>query len=143
MSDYTFTLLTPKKLVVRWKEVRPLLQRAVVHNKGELIVDDVIDLVWQGKMFVAVLEEDEKILLVVAAEVIYFPKRKVMNLVLVGGTGTTILREQFHERLLQMAKTLEVQAIRCYCRDSVMRLLQRLDLKITKAYNVLELEVSK
>ena len=58
-----FKLLTPPQVKARWVEISNLLNKAVIHGRGELAVDDILDLVTSGRMFVAITETDGKIVL--------------------------------------------------------------------------------
>ncbi len=134
----TFKLLSFPEVIVEWATLRALLGMAVVHGRGELVVDDVLDLVGSDRMFVSVLREDGKTILAVAAEIIHFPRRKVLNLAFAGGVHADFVSEHFFAQLEEMALRKGADAIQCYCRPAVARLLKRLQPEAEEAYIVLE-----
>lgn len=134
-------LLTPKQVTAYWNEICPLLDKAVMHGRGELVVDDILDLVWAGRMFVSVVEEKEKIVLAIAAEMIYYPRKPVLNVAFVGGRAKDIYVEVY-ARLEEMAKVLGAKAIQCYCRPSIAKLLTKAYDGVEEAYIVVEKKVA-
>lgn len=138
----TFVLLTPKMVTARWNEVQPLLDSAVMHGRGELVVDDVLDLVWAGRMFVSVVKEDEKIVLAIAAEMMYYPRKPVLNLAFVGGKAYPMY-DEIYARLEEMAVILGAKAIQCYCRPAVAKLLKAAQPGVEEAYIVVEKKVAQ
>lgn len=139
----TFDLLTFPQTVAEWPIIMPLLDRAVVHGRGELVVDDILKLASEDRMFVSVLRnEDRKITLAVAAEIIYYPRKKVLNLAFAGGRDAKVVSELYFDQLREMAVRLGADRIQCHCRESVARLLKQLRPKASVAYIILEEEVA-
>lgn len=137
-----FKLLTPPQVKAKWTEISKLLNKAVIHGRGELMVDDILDLVLSGKMFVAVTETDDKIVLAIAAEIMYYPRKRVLNLAF-GAGAVSPMYDEIYEALAKMALILEADAIQCYCRKSVAKLLMKAYDGVEEAYIVVEKKVDK
>lgn len=137
-----FTVLLPKEVDAEWAQIRPLLMKAVVHGRGEVMVDDILDLVKKGQMFVAATRDGDKIVLAIAAEIVYYPRKRVLNLAFGGGSVSPIY-DQVYEGLAKMAKILDVNTIQCYCRPSVAKLLRTRYDDVEEAYIVLEKKVNQ
>ncbi len=137
-----FKLLTPPQVKARWVELSKLLNKAVIHGRGELTVDDVLELVLIGRMFVAVTEVNNEIILAIAAEIMYYPRKRVLNLAFGAGTVSPMYNE-IYEAIAKMAVILEADAIQCYCRKSVAKLLMKAYDGVEEAYIVLEKKVDK
>lgn len=137
-----FKLLTPPQVKARWIEISNLLNKAVIHGRGELAVDDILDLVTSGRMFVAITETDGKIVLAIAAEIMYYPRKRVLNLAFGAGIVSPMY-DEIYTALAEMAKVLEADAIQCYCRKSVAKLLMKAYDGVEEAYIVVEKKVDK
>ena len=120
--------------------LRELLNRAVVHNRGEMTVDDIVDLVDAGRMGVMVEMAGDDIALAVAFEVIPYPQRKVLNIAFVGGKNLQSLADQ-REKFHAIAKAFGADTMTCSCRPSMVRYLRRLSPDVQQAYVVLEWKV--
>lgn len=141
-ETHVFELLTFPQTVAEWPVIRPLLERAVVHGRGELVVEDILKLVSQDRMFISVLRSDHQIALAVAAEIIHYPRRKVLNLAFAGGRDSRIVSERYFDQLREMALRLGADRIQCHCREAVARLLKQMRPKAQVAYIILEEEVA-
>lgn len=143
MDDYySFALLQPHDVHLHWPELRKLLGAAVAYTHGEIEVDDILDKVMQGKMFVSVLRKGEEIVLAIAAEIKCFPKQSVLNVAFAGGRDGKVMATQFYDQLEAMGKIFNVSAVQCYCRPAVARYLKRLFPDVQEAYVVMRKEVT-
>ena len=135
-------LLTFPEIVVHWTKIRPLLSSAIAKGRGEIEVDDVLDLAGQGRMSISVVWRDGSIALSIAAEVIHYPRRKVLNLAFAGGKDAKFVSDRFDEYLGEMARSLGADAVQCYCAPAVARLLKKMQPSAEEAYIVLERKVA-
>lgn len=138
----TLRVLPPNEVKARWLEIAPLLDKAVLHGRGELAVDDILDLVASQQMFVAGLEQEGRIHLAIAAEVIRYPRKRVLNLAFAGGTRSGTDASYIWDRLQEMARLLNASAVQCYCRESIARYLEKLQPDVERAYIVVEKKVA-
>lgn len=141
--QYTFELLTVPEVKFNWPRLRPLLASAVEHGLGEMEVDDILERVEKQLMFIAVLKKAQRIVLAVAAEILNYPRRKVLNVAYVGGADGRVMAHFFYDQLERMGRLFEVDAVQCYCRPSVARLLRRYFPDVDLAYVVMQREVAK
>jgi hypothetical protein len=81
-----FGLLTHQQLLDVWPQVRPLLDRAVQHANGEMAVDDVLEMVANGSMFVFLMIRNGVVVTALTAEFSTQPGLKSMLFRLLGGT---------------------------------------------------------
>ncbi len=137
-----FQVLKPYQVHKLWPIICPLLDKAVIHGRGEVWVDDILDLVLNNKMFVAVVIDNDEIILAIAAEVLYYPRRSVLNIAFAGGKRADVLAREFYPRFEEMARIMKTDAMQCSCRPSIVRLLKRLDPGVEEVYIVVEKRVS-
>jgi hypothetical protein len=137
----TLRLVPPPEVERRWPEFRVLLDRAIQHARGELVVDDLLAGVLAGKMGVFALEEGNELQLVSAFEFIRYPRRSVMNLIATGGCNGVAYAKNF-ALVDQVARAMGASAVCCYCRPAVARHIEHLLPGAKQAYIVMEREVS-
>lgn len=137
-----FEHLNFARTVAEWPAIRPLLAQAVAHGRGEIHVDDILDLVADDRMTVSVLREGPKIILAIAAEIIQYPRKKILNLAFAGGRDAKFVAHNYFAHLIQMAEKHNATAIQCFCRPSVARLLKQMQPEVVEAYTVMERELA-
>jgi hypothetical protein len=137
----TLRLVEPPEAAERWPEFRIMLDRAIQHGRGELEVDDILVGVEKSSMGILAQEEKGTLELVLAFEVINYPRRSVLNIIAAGGkNGAGAVP---HYGLIDaIAKTMGASVVRCFCRPSVARYIKRLFPDTQQAYVVLEREVA-
>lgn len=138
---YEYMVLSPAQAEHHWPVIRELLAKAVDHGRGEVEVDDILVLAQSRKMFVVALMEDDRIVAALAAEVLAYPRKSVLNVAFLGGTGVAARSAQLIQFLDASARLLKASAVRCMCRESVARLAVRREPSVVRAYVVLEREV--
>lgn len=141
MSEHVLTILQPTQVSQRWPEIRALLAPVEPHCHGELIVDDVLKLVLNQRAFVLALMKGNEIVLVGAFEIVSYPRKRVLNLIMVGGSQLVEAVDEFYAALSEYAKCLDATAIRGFVRPSVARLMRRAKSKPKVIYSVVEMEV--
>ena len=63
-----------------WHEVKPLIDKALVHNHGEMIAEDVLEKLLEQRMVLWIGVEDKEIKSALVAEVHEFPRKKVLHI---------------------------------------------------------------
>jgi hypothetical protein len=117
-----------------------MLDRAVQHARGELRVDDILAGVGNDKMAVLAQEEGDKLELLLAFEVLRYPRLSIMNIVAVAGTNFVAMKEGSNV-VHALARAMGASVVRCYCRPSVARRIKQLFPDTRQAYVVMEREV--
>jgi hypothetical protein len=79
-----FTGILSDELGHVWKDVRPMLERALAPNET---TDRILTRLFLGSMQLWVAVEDGEIIAAMTTEIIYENDRKIANLCHVGGTG--------------------------------------------------------
>lgn len=138
MSERTLTLLTPQQVESQWSELKKLLP-VESYCVGELNSDDLLALVCGGRAFVLVLLEGQKLQCAGVFEVLTYPRRRVLNAIMVGGTGVKYVLQDFLAQLAQYAHKLGADALRCYVRPSMARLIKRVCPFARDVYTVTEI----
>lgn len=138
----TYNLLTPAEVRHRWPEVRAQLDRAVAHGRGELVVDDILGMVEDGRMGVLALQNEGELVAVTAFEVLRYPQRKVLNFAFTGGRDAKGIVEHF-DRVEEIAHEMGADAVICQCRPAVARFIKRLLPDTEQAYVVVERKVAR
>jgi hypothetical protein len=74
-------------LELAWPQVAPLIQRALEHAFGEILLDDVWNALLEKDMQLWIAREGSQIKACVVTEIIVYPRMKAMRIVALGGTG--------------------------------------------------------
>lgn len=130
------------RTVAEWPAIQPLLEQAVAHGRGEVHVSDILDLCADDRMTVSVLRDGPTIVLAIAAEVIQYPRKKILNLAFAGGRDARFVAHNYFGHLVEMAEKHKATAIQCFCRPSVARLLKQMRPDVEEAYTVMEKELA-
>lgn len=141
--EQEFTVLTPDQVGAEWSAIRPLLEKAVASGEAECGVDDVLQLVFDGLMVVLALREDGLITLVVTAEVVEYPKKRVLHVVYAGGKGMSAHAGPINAELTKVANKLDATTMQCMCKGPQTRLFKRIFPNAYEAYTVLRQEVTQ
>lgn len=125
-----FRLIPREELSACWPELRERLMPAVNAGRGELEVDDILDLALQGRMFV--FADDA---LAVTVEFMHYPRKTVM---LVGfGAGKVRDVRAVRDTLEAAARHMDATSIQTYCQNPAMtRYYRRFGME--PAYTLLE-----
>lgn len=129
-------------MITLWPLLRELLGRAVAKGRGEVEVDDILRLVELGRMHIGVLCDDERILLALAAEVVEYPRRKILNLAFAGGDGASFVAEHYMDELDSMARQLGADGVQFHCQPSMARMILKARPDAEQAYIVVERRVA-
>lgn len=141
MSEHILTVLQPEQVEEQWAQIRALLEPVQAHCHGELTVDDVLDLVRDRRAFVLTYAEGGELALVGAFEVIQYPRRRVINAMMIGGKKLGVVLNDFMGDVVKYGKTVGADAVRGYVRPSVARLVRRSKAKPKLIYSVVEIEL--
>jgi len=134
-------LLTPAQFRDAWPMLRQMLLPIEDHCNGELLVDDVPALVEERKAFILVMFDGGKISLVGVMEVISYPRKSVMNTIMMAGKGSRYLFTECRESVAHIARALGASCIRGYVRPSVSRLLRQSTPRAREVYSIVEIDL--
>ena len=137
-DQHLMRALRPAEVNLHWAEIRELLDLGSEFGHGDFQIDDIKALVNDGLAFIVTLERDGKTILAAACEVISYPRRSVMNVMAIGGERLNVMFGTFWNQIVEMGRTLGVDAIRGSVRPSMQRYCQRIAPDATVAYNILE-----
>jgi hypothetical protein len=120
----TSVIPVPKELVgYYWPIVGPLLQRAIEESNNELDLDWVYAKLQASLMQLLVAVEADRVLAAFVTEVVNYPNKRALRLVLGGGSGTRKWREQLHNMLHIGARAVEAHMIELYGRAGWIKML--------------------
>lgn len=134
-------LLTPAQFRDAWPMLREMLLPVEDHCNGELLVDDVPALVDGRRAFVLVMYDGPEICLVGVMEVIAYPRKSVMNTIMMAGRGSRYLFTECRDAVASIARTLGASCIRGYVRPSVSRLLRQSTSRAREVYSIVEIDL--
>jgi hypothetical protein len=136
----TLRLVPQAEVAARWSEFRDMLNRAIQHARGELLVDDLLGCVLTGSMGVLAQEEGDTLELLFAFEIITYPRCSVFNIVAVAGKNLAGLASCWN-LIDRLATEMGASVVRCFCRPSVSRRIKQVFPDTQVAYVVMEREV--
>lgn len=134
-------LLTPAQVQESWAVIRDALASAVSHCKGEVELDDIVQLVHERKMFVLAYFEKDSPKLFLACEPLYYVRKGVLNLAFGAGRGLKNMVRNHWDYIESLARQLGCQSIQISCRDSMARYAKQLVPSSYEAYTVMRKEV--
>lgn len=138
MSGIALNVLLPETVERQWDELRVLLEPGVEHARGEFDVDDILTMVKDKKAFIAAMVQNEKTSLAVCFEVLEYPKKCVLHVLAMGGTGFDVIIKVCWEHLAELAQLVGASAIRGAVRPSMERYCRRVVPEAGKIYTILE-----
>ena len=76
----------PKDIPYMWHQIKPLIDKALVHSNGELTSDDVLELLLSKEQGLVIGYEGyedsyKKILMAAVTEIIQYPRKKVLRII--------------------------------------------------------------
>lgn len=138
MSEYALTILKPEEVACRWSEISELLGPALPHCNGEFELDDLLNLVAGGRAFVLALVNGGRIELASVCECIRYPRKTVLNVLVLGGRRLDVVARQFWDQVAGTARLLGASCVRGAVRPSMERYYRRIAPAATRAYAILE-----
>lgn len=138
---YALRVVHPDEVHSSWEVIGSLLSKCIEHCHGEFDMDDILTLVDRREAFVLALDCDGETVLAAACEIIVLPRKRVMNVIALGGKDLDVLHLQFWDRVAEIAKTVEADAVRGAVRPSMQRYFMRLAPNDFTAYAILEKKV--
>lgn len=140
MCEHKLTVMTPDQVDACWPVIRKLLAPAIEHCNGEFEVDDLLEMVVEGHAFVVVLL-GEGIELAAVCECLKYPRKTVLNVLVLGGKNLDIVAMKFWPRVAEVAKVLGASSVRGAVRPAMERYYRRIAPDAMKAYAILERRV--
>lgn len=121
----------PHEVIQQWDRLRVLLMPAVDAGTGELLVDDIRELVISGRMFIFASDG-----FALACEFINYPRKTVLNVSF--GGGRVGAREAVGDVLCDFALRGGASSIQTYCKNPAMTRYYRRWFGLDPIYTVLE-----
>ena len=134
-------LLTPQQVHDVWSVLKPILLTVEPHCHGEICVDDIPQLIDDQKAFALVMSEGGEACLVGIMEILKYPRKTVMNTIMVAGRDIRYFFTDCRDDIARIAKFFGASCIRGYMRPSVSRLLQMSTPRAREIYSVVEIEL--
>lgn len=134
-------LLTPDQVRNDWAFLSGILKSVEPYCNGEVMVEDVPALVDARRAFVLVLLEDGKTVMVGVMEIIHYPRKTVMNTIMLAGRGAKRLFTDCRDKVAYIARELDASCIRGYVRPSMSRFLKRATPRAKEVCSVVEIEL--
>ena len=124
-----------------WRQAEPHLQRVVSEAaRGEFETEDIYTLVSEGRMQLAVVIEGEAVILAMAFEFIFYPRKTACNIVALGGSRLKEIESAFFVAFKNWCKTMNVTVIEASCSSAMSEKLRRFGFE--KTYEVVRHEIT-
>lgn len=132
--------LTDSELLEQWwDQIEPLFIPVVEEAaRGEFTVSDIKRLCEEKRATVAVAIENDKVILAMAFEFIFYPKQTACNVIAMGGTRMAEAESLFFVTFKEWCKSMGVTVIEASCSPSMSRLMRRFGFQ--KTYEVVRLQ---
>lgn len=93
--------------------------------RGELDVDDILRLASEGRMLVALCEDDGEAVMAIAFEFRHYPKKVNLNIVALGGSRLDEVAQQFLATFGTWAASAGAAEIEALCSKAMARILKK------------------
>lgn len=134
-------LTTPELLAHWWPHCEKHFDRVVNEAaRGEFETEDIFRLTAEGRMCIALVIEDNQVILAMAFEFIFYPRKTACNIVALGGSRLRECEHQFFVTFKEWCKTLGVTVLEASCSSSMSAILSRYGFE--KTYEVVRHELS-
>ena len=131
----------PKELIPTvWPTVEPMLQKALEYSDNSHTIEDIKSLLETSAHLLLVAQIDNEIKGAFTLNISEYPQKKILNIVLVGGTNLDEWEEEGLEMINMLAKEMNINSIYSNGRDGWTRKLKKYGYH--KIYTVLERAVA-
>ena len=113
--------IPPEDISRVWGEVGPMLQLALDEGNGIYDLSDVRDVLESGKNILLTAVKDKEIQAAFVLATLEYPRKKVLSIFLVGGTGMTEWEEEIMSTIETLAKSQGANSIYSNGRDGWTR----------------------
>lgn len=113
--------LAPGQLWQYWETLQPMVQRALDHANGELHTDDVYIRIQERLMQLLVVVAQDRIIGTLVTEVVDYPRKRKLRVVLCAGEGLDSWVDEAQRRLDEGARAVGATEIEWSGRRGWMR----------------------
>jgi hypothetical protein len=122
-------LTTPALQAQYWPTAAALLEPVLAACRGEFTVEDLHDLVTDGRAFAGVALQGETPVMAMVFEFRHYPRKTVLNVIALGGAGLDELASTFWPRFLEWAQESGATEIEACVSPAMARMLKPLGLE--------------
>jgi hypothetical protein len=147
LNDYEPLLLsTQEQFDKYWPRASKLVDKCIKRSMhGEMNVDDIKNLALQQRAFVFVVKNDKGIQpdvkLVVVLEIAGYPRRSIMNILVLAGSDLEVFYEKFWQKLCGWAYMNGIRAIEGCVSPAMQRVITKYGFKPT--YTLMRLDLTE
>ena len=105
-----------------WGKAGQLLQRAIDEGAGELLIEDVYERLQSQQMHLLLALDGQKILAAFVTEVVNYPRKRALRIVLAGGETPERWKHQLREILHIGAKAIGATSVEVFGRPGWARI---------------------
>jgi len=136
------SLLERHHVLDGWREIEPLVQRALDHSVGEFDKYDILKFILADEMRLWVATDGPTLKGIAVTQIIHFPRYRTCQVVLMAGKDafTSWFREMM-QAIEHWAKAMGASRIQECGRPGWERMEKRLNLGFKKAYTVMVKEI--
>ncbi len=126
MLDVLF-LNTPGLIAAHWPAARGLLEPVVAHAaRGEFTTDDLRGMLDSGRAHAALMFEGEEPAMAMVFGFVHYPRKTVLNVIALGGSGLADAAMSFWPRFVTWAKESGINEIEACTAPAMTRVLHNL-----------------
>jgi len=135
-------VLPVPSMVVRemWRHVAPLIDRSLSKGLGEITADDVMAALLAADMQLWLITKASRQVGAVVTEIVIFPRRKMLNIVAVGGEGAAGWLDAAEEALADWAAEMECSGLLANARHGFAKIGKERGWK--RVYTVMHREIN-
>ena len=85
-------LVQPNEIPYIWLDIKPLIDKALVHANGEMLTEDVLKLLLSNKEHLFIGYDNEEIQSALVGEIIHYPQKKVFRIITWSTKSDMIMR---------------------------------------------------
>lgn len=119
-----------------WDTIKEFIGRALKYNSDEIFIEDILDGIEKGRFSLWGGLFENKIHSVIVLDIATYPRKKVLDLFIVGSNDMAIFRDEFMVRMVEFAKTNKCTSICVRGRPGWKKVLS--EYGFNKTYEVLE-----
>lgn len=123
-----------------WELVRAMVERAMARTQGEFTAQDLLNRILHCKAQLWLITKDQLIQGVCITEVIDYPQKAILRIIILAGSDMTAWQEELCDKLVSFARLHNLQALEAYGRAGFIKQLRSLKFRPVYVALVRELD---
>jgi len=133
------TAIKPQEIEQQWDTIKPFISRALEHSLKEYSADDLKHKMIKGEYLLLGFYDGGKILAIVSAELLTYPRKKIVNIVTAAGSNMDSWLDEWWNAITVLAKEQGADEITVSGRVGWLKALKKYGFK--RQYTVLAVKL--